>query len=110
MERLFRLFLVCGLIATAILIIAVGLARNNAYLAAPAQLILFSIGLAFYLLPAAVAWRRNCRACVRIALVDVLLGWTVLGWVVAMYWAVKGRVRTLNPAAAAAHPQPLPGH
>ncbi len=110
MERMFRLFLVCGFIAAVILIIAVGLARNNAYLIAPAHLILFTIGLAIYLLPAAVAWRRNCRACVRIALVDVLLGWTVLGWAVAMYWAVKGRVRTLPPPTVAAQTQPLPGH
>lgn len=110
MEHLFRLFLICGLVASAILIIAVGLARNDTYLIAPAHLILSMIGLAVYLLPAVLAWRRNCEACTRIALVDILLGWTVIGWVASLCWAAKGRVRTLAPAAAAARTQPLPGH
>ena len=110
MEHLLRLFLVCGLVASAILIVAVGLARHDAYLVAPAHLIVSMIGLALYLLPAALAWHRNCEATVWITLVDVLLGWTVLGWVVSIWWAVKGKVRTLPPPAAAAHSHPVAGH
>jgi Superinfection immunity protein len=103
MGHFFRLSLACGFIAAAILIIALGLARNNAYLIAPAHLILFAAGLALYLLPAAMAWRRNCQAWLQIALVDVLLGWTVVGWAAAMYWAATGRVRTPTPPAVPAH-------
>jgi T4 superinfection immunity protein len=40
-----------------------------------------------YLLPAFVAeWRRHKNA-VAIAVLNILLGWTVLGWIIALVWA-----------------------
>jgi hypothetical protein len=110
MEHFLRVFLVSGLIASVILIIAVGLARNDAYLAAPAHLILFLVGLAIYLLPAELAWRRDCCATVWIALVDMFLGWTVAGWVASLCWAVRGKVQTLTFPKAPERAQPLPEH
>ena len=56
--------------ATVLLVIAVGIA-----------------GLGVYLLPS-LAGRRNRRAGA-IAWLNVLLGWTVIGWVVALLLAMK---------------------
>ncbi|QHJ01708.1 superinfection immunity protein [Xylophilus rhododendri] len=52
--------------------------------------ILFWVSLiALYLLPTYEAAKRRHPSLVPIALVDILLGWTVIGWVVAMVWAVR---------------------
>ena len=77
-------------------ILAVGLARNDEALLAPFRLILFASGLAVYLLPAALAHGRNCREAVWITTVNILLGWTVIGWLATLGWAVSGRVRKGN--------------
>jgi uncharacterized membrane protein YqaE (UPF0057 family) len=50
------------------------------------------VGLAVYLLPLLVGRRR--RKAGTIAWVNVLLGWTVIGWVVAMVWAMGDDDRT----------------
>lgn len=41
----------------------------------------------FYFLPTIVAACRNRRNGVSIAVVNLFLGWTCIGWVVAMAWA-----------------------
>lgn len=43
--------------------------------------------LVLFFLPTIVALRRDHHNRVPIALVNVLLGWTVLGWIVALVWA-----------------------
>ncbi len=45
------------------------------------------IGLLFYFLPAFVAFMRGHQNTVAIFLVNLLLGWTFIGWVVALVWA-----------------------
>ena len=110
MNYLLRLLVVGGLIVSAFLIIGVGLARHDADLLAPVHLILFVAGVAIYLLPTALALYRNCKATPWIAVVNVLLGWTVFGWFVSIGWAAGGKIRT-QPATITAPPsQPLPGH
>lgn len=41
-----------------------------------------------YLLPAYVAYRRGHRNSVAILALNLLLGWTLLGWTVALVWAL----------------------
>jgi len=41
-----------------------------------------------YLLPSIVAIGRNHHNGGAISLLNILLGWTLIGWVVAMVWAV----------------------
>ena len=53
-----------------------------------------------YFLPAIVAWRRNCRAYYGIAVVNLFLGWTLVGWVVALAWAASGEKETVVPKSA----------
>jgi Superinfection immunity protein len=50
--------------------------------------ILFLISLHF--LPTMVAVARRHRSRLAIFLVNFLLGWTVIGWIVAMIWACTG--------------------
>lgn len=53
----------------------------------PAMLVI-GLGLVIYLLPALVAWRRRHPNVAAIVLLNVLLGWSVLGWVAALVWSV----------------------
>lgn len=45
--------------------------------------------MALYLLPSILALTMNNKNKVGIILVNLLLGWTFLGWVGALVWVVK---------------------
>ena len=48
------------------------------------------LGLAMaYFAPAIVAFRNGKRDRQAILALDLLLGWTLLGWVVALVWALR---------------------
>jgi hypothetical protein len=49
----------------------------------------FGFGFAMYFLPSIVAFARSKRDTAAIVLLNFFLGWTVIGWVVALVWAVK---------------------
>lgn len=49
------------------------------------------VGLLIYLLPSYVAVTRRAENTIAIAAVNVLLGWTVLGWLAALIWACTSR-------------------
>lgn len=49
----------------------------------------FGIGFVLYFLPSIVALARQKRDLVSILLLNVFLGWTAIGWVIALIWAVK---------------------
>jgi hypothetical protein len=71
------------------------------------------VGIALYLLPAIVACTRAHQSALAIFLLNLLLGWTVLGWIVALVWAataVRGAgateaVRTCPCCAEAIQPE-----
>jgi len=46
--------------------------------------IMIVISVALYVLPTLLAWKGGNRRLGRIALVNLLLGWTVIGWIAAM--------------------------
>lgn len=54
---------------------------------------LFAIVIALlsggYLLPFSVALWRNHPVLMKIFLVNLILGWTIIGWVVALVWALR---------------------
>jgi hypothetical protein len=52
------------------------------------------IVLAVYLLPTWIALARKHHWIVRILLVNVLLGWTIIGWVVALHMSSTSRTKT----------------
>lgn len=45
-----------------------------------------------YLIPGIVASMRGHRNRLAIWALDVLVGWTVLGWIVALIWALTSHV------------------
>lgn len=53
-----------------------------------AALTLMVLALGFYFLPAIVAWQRSHRNTAAILVLNLLLGWTLLGWALALVWAV----------------------
>ena len=64
-----------------------------------------------YLLPWAIAATRNRSNVAAVALVDVFLGWTVVGWIVALVMACGSDrpvvvVQTYAPPALPLPPQP----
>lgn len=49
----------------------------------------FGFGFVMYFLPSIIALARSKRDIVGIVLLNFFLGWTMIGWVVALVWAVK---------------------
>ncbi len=49
-------------------------------------LLIFALGAALYFLPAIIG--RNKRNHTSILLFNLFLGWTLVGWVIALVWAV----------------------
>jgi hypothetical protein len=49
----------------------------------------FGLGFVMYFLPSILAFARNKRDTGAILLLNLFLGWTMIGWVVALVWAVK---------------------
>jgi len=49
----------------------------------------FGFGFVMYFLPSILAFARNKRDTTGIVLLNFFLGWTMIGWVVALVWAVK---------------------
>jgi len=62
------------------------------------------IGLALYLLPVLVGWARHAPDLAALAVINILLGWTLVGWVVALAMAL----RTVSPSATVQVIQNLP--
>jgi len=50
-------------------------------------LVLFAVGLALYFLPALIAASRHHPNATAIFVLNLLLGWTFVGWVVSLVWS-----------------------
>jgi hypothetical protein len=51
--------------------------------------VVLAFALFVYLLPTYVAWAKTHANLAAIAMLNVLLGWTFIGWVVALVWAMS---------------------
>lgn len=60
--------------------------------------ILSILGFVIYFLPSLIAWKRKHHQLVPIVLLNIFLGWSVLGWVISLVWAF------MSPSAAATTP------
>jgi hypothetical protein len=60
----------------------------TAVLVALALLAAFSVGFVMYFLPFAIALFRNHRNLLAIGALNLFLGWSIIGWVVALVWAL----------------------
>ncbi len=52
------------------------------------ELTVLLIGAVVYLLPCGIAYQRKAGAANGIMVLNVLLGWTGLGWIGALVWAI----------------------
>lgn len=52
----------------------------------------FGIGFVMYFLPTIIAAIKSKRDTVAILLLNLFLGWSVIGWFVALIWAAKNDV------------------
>lgn len=68
----------------------------------------FLFAPALYFLPTYEAWSRKQPNLTSIALLNLLLGWTVLGWVVAFVWACKPRAQEVVVSEAIHSPDQAP--
>lgn len=50
----------------------------------PKGWIMIVIGSALYVLPSLLAWKGESPRLKRVILVNILLGWTIIGWIAAM--------------------------
>lgn len=66
--------------------------------------ILLVIGLLLYFLPGIVAGRRDHTNANAIFALNLLLGWTLLGWVIALVWSLTGTTRQKPTEARAPNP------
>ncbi len=56
------------------------------------SVLLALIALVVYVVPAAVAYSRQHQHLVPIAVLNLTLGWTGLGWIAALIWGLSGRL------------------
>jgi hypothetical protein len=49
----------------------------------------FGFGFFLYFTPSIVALARNKRDTLLIFLLNLFLGWTAIGWIIALLWALK---------------------
>jgi cytochrome c biogenesis protein CcdA len=57
-------------------------------------IVLLGIGLILYFLPTIIAHRRQNPDRMAIGVINTFLGWTFLGWVIALAWACRGNLPT----------------
>jgi Superinfection immunity protein len=50
---------------------------------------IFGFGLLMYFLPTIIAFARSKRDVGAIFVLNFFLGWSVIGWVIALVWALK---------------------
>jgi len=62
-------------------------------------LLLLAVGAGLYFLPFIVASTRHVKAEGGVFVINLFLGWTVLGWIIALAWAAGGEVHP-KPATA----------
>ncbi len=49
----------------------------------------FGIGFVMYFLPTIIALIKSKRDTVAILLLNLFLGWSVIGWIIALVWAAR---------------------
>ena len=52
----------------------------------------FGFGFVMYFLPSIIALARSKRDTLAIFMLNLFLGWSVIGWIIALIWAAKSDV------------------
>jgi hypothetical protein len=67
------------------------------------HLFMWGIVLLFYFVPTAISLVREKRNSLAIFALNLFLGWTLVGWVAALVWALMAEAA---PRPVSPHPQP----
>lgn len=62
------------------------------------SLLIVGVGLVVYFLPALNAMSRKHPSSGGVFLLNLLLGWTLLGWIVAAVWSASGKPGSSDPS------------
>jgi hypothetical protein len=68
--------------------------RQGKHMGNSSEPIIIAFSFAIYFLPAIVAWCRGHRNEYAIGILNMLLGWTFIGWVIALVWAYTANTRS----------------
>lgn len=49
--------------------------------------------VALYMMPAIIGWRRRLATRGALLFVNIVLGWTLIMWIVCMIWAATGATK-----------------
>jgi hypothetical protein len=69
--------------------------------------IVIFLAIIFYLLPCVISASRGCKHGGMIFMINLLFGWTILGWIAALIWAIV-EAPEAEPLAAIAPATPAP--
>jgi hypothetical protein len=69
-----------------------------------AGFLMIGLGIVAYFIPGIIAVTRRHRKATSILLVNLFFGWSVLGWIFALVWALRAN----GAPKAVAVPPPLP--
>lgn len=61
-------------------------------------LVVIGIVIMLYLLPWFIGKSRDMHGCKMLLLVNLLFGWTTIGWVVCMLWGIFGQTNDMRAA------------
>lgn len=67
----------------------IGQLTQEALVAAAILVLIYSPLIVIYLLPSIIAFNRGRKNSGAIFVLNLLLGWSVIGWVVALVWSIK---------------------
>ena len=56
-----------------------------------AERILLVVGAILYFVPTGLAWWMHVKSVRTIFYVNLVFGWTIVGWIVALMWAMAER-------------------
>ena len=56
----------------------------------PVHLFIWLVIIAVYFIPAIIAWSRPAPRRGTVTMVNLFLGWTIVGWIVALAMAMRG--------------------
>ncbi len=73
---------------TSIVILIVSLLRMIGDIQTVCGLAILVAGIALYFLPSMLAAERSHRNVASIVIINILLGWTLIGWLAALLWAI----------------------
>ena len=69
-------------------------------------IVIIAAAVAAYLLPTFIAWSRHAPGLIATAIINVTLGWTLIGWLAALAMAMRRPAPTIQVINQITTPSP----